>query len=127
MGRCGPLGGKNCGVYPENVRTVYKTEIKEKLVPVFAPNPNPAHFEVLEAEQVGRHVVAKIRYPDCINFEGEKICLYLATTMDALARAKRLDPHFTDEVKLGSLSPFARFKPTKDGWNIAVKVAENIF
>ena len=35
---------------------------------VAAPNPNPLNFEIIRIEQVGEHVVAKIKYPDCTNF-----------------------------------------------------------
>ena len=101
--------GRPCGVYHEDERA-------------YAPNPDPAKFKILKVVQVGRHVVAKINYPNCTNFEGNKICLFLCTNVMALRQRQRLDPHFSEELN----SPFARFKPDEDGWNIAIKVAENI-
>ena len=98
---------KNCSVYPISS-------------PIYAPNPNPAKFQILETKQVGTNVVAKIRYPDCINYEGVKVCLFINTTEAALRRRTRIDPHFCEY----SLSPFARFKPTVTGWEAAIMMAE---
>ena len=52
---------KTCSVYPTNS-------------PITVGNPDPAKFKILETIQMGSSVVAKIRYPDCNNFEGIKIC-----------------------------------------------------
>lgn len=99
----------NCSVYPS-------CPVPEK---VFAPNPNPAKFRIIETKQVGGNVVAKIRYPDCTNYEGVKICLFVGTTEADLRGRVKLDPHFCE----GSLSPFARFKPTAAGWEAAIAMA----
>ena len=107
---CSPMS-RNCGVYRETTK-------------VFAPNPDPVKFNVHATLQVGRHTVAKVTYPDCTNYEGEKILLYLCTTSVQILSMDILDPHFDDNEEI--LSPFARFEPTDDGWDIAVKVAGNI-
>ena len=101
---------KNCSVYPS-------CPAPER---AFAPNPNPAKFQIFETKQVGANVVVKIRYPDCTNYEGVKICLFVNTTEADLKRRERLGPHFCED----SLSPFARFKPTVSGWEAALKMAE---
>ena len=95
----------NCTVYPE-----------EKC---FAPNPNPARFKIVTTLQVGDNLVAQIKYPDCINFEGSKILLFLATDKYELKSRTAIDPHFDDNSK----SPFARFKPNQEGWDAAVELA----
>ena len=100
---------KNCSVYPSSPAPKN----------AFAPNPNPAKFQIIETKQVGANVVAKIRYPDCTNYEGVKICLFTNTTEADLRKLGSLDPHFCD----GSLSPFARFKPTVAGWDAAITMA----
>ena len=81
-----------------------------------APNPDPINFEILELKQVGLNVVARIKYPDCTNFEGIKICVYLGTNCNMIRSLKSIDPHFDNN----SLSPFARFKPNNNGWEAAI-------
>lgn len=87
-----------------------------------APNPNPGRFKILTAEQVGNHVVAMIKYLDCTNFEGVKICVYKNVTCSDILVAKLLDPHFS----MTGLSPFARFTPTADGLFAAHKLAQSL-
>ncbi len=112
MGRIGPLGGSRCNVYGHG----------DSIATRLAPNPDPINFEILVIQQVGRHAVVKIRYPDCTNFDGIKICLFLNTDISGMWVRKEIDPHFADNAN----APFARFRPDNDGWNIAIKVAENI-
>ena len=100
---------KNCRVYPTNS-------------PPIAPNPNPARFEILELRQIGQNVVARISYPDCVNYEGVKICLYKNMNCNKLSSLSHLDPHFSKTA----ISPFARFKPNGDGWEAACSLAASI-
>ena len=89
--------------------------------PIVQGNPNPRHFEILQVQEVGRHAVAKIRYPDCANYEGMKILVFLDTNAKAIANADFIDPHFTD---LDVLKPVARFEPTEIGWVMACDLLE---
>ena len=82
------------------------------------PNPNPARFKILLAEQIGSAVVAEIYYPDCNNYEGRKIVVFSNTTKSALMQRKTLDPHFTEHG-----GPIARLEPTVRGWKIALEIA----
>lgn len=84
------------------------------------PNPDPRNFRIIQTEQIGPWCVAKVVYPDCRNYEGQKIMLYRALAK-AIERRTQLDPHFCDNRKC--LSPFARFEPTERGWNAAVTMA----
>ena len=99
---------------------------KSKLKPKYKPSPtknlnlNPANFRILEMYEVGDHLVARIKYPDCINYEGEKVLLYLNCGFAQLEGNFYLDPHF---CKGDHLSPFARFEPTKEGWKAAILLA----
>ena len=86
--------------------------------PVRFPNPNPARFVILRTEQVGRSVVAEVRYPDCINYEGRKVLVYADMDASALRSRTTIDPHF---AQYGG--PLARFEPTQRGWDLAVEVA----
>lgn len=76
------------------------------------PNPNPRNFRVLEVQQRGLYYASRVHYPDCTNFEGEKV---LITSFDP-RRVSVLDPHFDE-----SLGVVARFQPTKAGWAMALR------
>lgn len=63
--------------------------------------------------------MARVKYLDATNYEGEKILVFKQIPMDTIRHLKRLDPHFCDD---GHVSPFARFEPTSKGWEAAVKM-----
>lgn len=81
------------------------------------PNPDPLNYRIIRSEQIGRFLLVKIKYLDCINFEGEKILLYEGITIDNLLKQRYIDPHFSDSKE--HLHPIARFIPTDAGWNLA--------
>lgn len=87
-----------------------------------APNPNPDRFVIFGAEQIGNNVVAQIRYLDCTNFEGFKVCVYRGATCKEIHDVKKLDPHFSTH----GLAPFARFTPTEEGLQAARELAKSI-
>ena len=87
-----------------------------------APNPNSGRFEILWIEQIECNVVAKIKYLDCLNFEGVKICVYRGMSCSQIRDSKILDPHFSES----GLAPFARFKPTSEGEDAARNFARVI-
>jgi hypothetical protein len=82
--------------------------------------PDPRRFEILEVFGVGRVSVLRVRYPDARNFEGVKILVY-RWDLDLVRVQPELDPHFCDNPKC--VSPFARFAPTDEGWEIACDLA----
>lgn len=90
--------------------------LREKL----AVNPNPKEFEILEVFTDDSYTVLKIKYPNCTNAEGIKILVYKATPVELLKR-KEFDPHFGHKD-----SPIARFEPTDQGWNMAIKLATSL-
>lgn len=85
-----------------------------------APNPSPTRWELVERVQFKNAHVLKVRYLDCTNFEGLKIMVYKGS----YKKRKILDPHFESGKDLSS--PIARFRPTRDGWNMALSLAESI-
>ena len=89
-------------------------------VEAVAPNPNPGRFKVIWVKQIGQHALAKIRYLDCTNFEGVKLCVYRNTPFEKILDSVSLDPHFAEH----GLAPFARFEPTPDGEAAARKFAQ---
>jgi hypothetical protein len=86
-----------------------------------AGNPSPTNFQILEAVEVGNLMVIKVKYPDAHNFEGTKIMVYENVKAIDFMNTRELDPHFFDAT--GIKSPIARFKPTKDGWRMALAFA----
>lgn len=75
-------------------------------------DPDPSRFEILQHYEENGHTMILIKYPNCINYEGQKVILYKDTTFDKINSLKILDPHFTNTNRI---KPFARFEPTEDG------------
>ena len=94
---------------------------KEKPAPKL-PNPDPKRWTVVRSRQIGPNLVLEANYPDCTNYEGNKIMLFRNCTLGHLRQQKILDPHFTNNPDV--YAPFARFEPTEDGWQAAIGVAE---
>jgi hypothetical protein len=84
-------------------------------------NPDPRHFSIEKITKVGKHVVVRVRYPNCQNYEGEKVLLIRNTTEKQVRAATFLDPHFCESSI--HLTPFARFEPTEAGWQAAITCA----
>jgi hypothetical protein len=78
-------------------------------------NPNPSKFSVVKSIQIGNVFVSTVKYPNCTNYEGLKV---IVSTFNP-RQVERLDPHFTEDGGI-----IARFVPTQDGWDYAVKFAE---
>lgn len=89
----------------------------------FLPNPNPKKFIIKKFISINGYSVLLVNYPDCINYEGNKILVYdKKINVHELAVTKGLDPHFYNAGD----SPIARFEPTPRGWKLAIKFIENI-
>jgi len=82
------------------------------------PVPDASRWKILDHRQVGKHLVVKINYPNCTNYEGNKIIVYLDITLEELVKGQILDPHFGVSKKYPT--PFARFEPTQKGWESAI-------
>lgn len=83
-------------------------------------NPNPYRFKVLQKKLIGKSVVVFVNYPDCKNYEGDKILVFKnEKDFNANVSIGTLDPHFSQTHP----SPIARFEPTKNGWKLACKFA----
>lgn len=95
-----------------------KPSFFERIINKFSPNPNPNNYKIKRAEEIGKYLVVEINYPDCTNYEGNKIIVY-KTTLDKLLKQEKIDPHFSDNNKY--IQPIARFVPTEDGWEMARK------
>ena len=89
-----------------------------------AGNPNPARYKITSLQKIGKFIIVGINYPDCKNYEGDKILLYHNVTEEQINSANFIDPHFTNDEK--HISPIARFEPTEDGWQMAVILCEKL-
>lgn len=85
-------------------------------------NPDPKNYKIIEALRVNKSLLIKINYPDCKNYEGNKILVYNYIDLDILKNQGALfglDPHFSENTS--KYSPIARFEPTDKGWTNAIK------
>ncbi len=81
------------------------------------PNPRPDNYKIIKSEKINDYLVLKIKYLDCINYEGVKILVFIDCNLSDLLNQKLIDPHFCDNVNF--YSPIARFLPTDLGWDMA--------
>jgi len=106
-------------------RIVVEVNTKDDQKSKKLPNPNPSNFRIIKSEEIGMVLVVMVLYPDCTTFEGKKILVYRCTTLNDLLSQGHLDPHFSDSDIWRS--PIARFRPTKEGWEHAIKFANMIW
>lgn len=81
------------------------------------PNPDPANYKIIKSAVLGCFLVVLVNYPDCANYEGNKILVFENTSLEELMTQKLIDPHFSNSSKYKH--PIARFEPTKRGWILA--------
>jgi len=97
-------------------------------------SPNPDEYSVEDVEQVGLHLVMKVRYPGCArcDFERCKVMVFLGVDLKAVIRWRRIDPHFRSSVVQEhhpvpagreAPSPAARFPASAAGWTDALEYA----
>ena len=107
----------SCSTYdkPKVVERIVERVIEKPL-----PNPNPKRYTILNYHQNGKWLVLLVNYPDCTNYEGNKILLYKGVYIDDLMGQGSIDPHFSNNVQ--KYSPIARFVPTMEGWDMAISL-----
>lgn len=82
-----------------------------------AGNPDPSNYKILLLTEVGDYLIVKLNYPNCTNFEGNKILVFQGVKLIDLMNQKLIDPHFFQDAKYAS--PVARFTPTEEGMIMA--------
>ena len=87
-------------------------------------DPDPTNFRISIYNEQNGNVAILVKYPNCKNYEGEKIIVFKNTTWGQIRNLEELDPHFTEEDNV--IKPFARFEPTLDGWLSAVELLKNL-
>jgi hypothetical protein len=57
-----------------------RTSEREKVLAEIAknnPNPDPKNFKIIKTQQIGESLILMVNYPNCTNFEGDKILFYV--------------------------------------------------
>jgi hypothetical protein len=81
-------------------------------------NPNPKRYSLLRWGAHCGWLVLWVNYPDCTNYEGNKILVFQGCTLADIAAQGAIDPHFSESKTF--ISPVARFEPTERGWKWAL-------
>jgi hypothetical protein len=99
-------------------------KVVEKIVKV-NNSPDPTKYSITRSMLFGGYLILQINYPDCDNYEGNKILVFdCGVTLEDLKKQKSIDPHFSSNKR--KHSPIARFEPTDRGWGFAVLFVSTI-
>lgn len=97
--------------------------IVEKKVLIKEPDPDPRNFKVLTVKIKGVYAIVSVRYPDCTNYEGNKLLVFEGVTDAEIRTWTFLDPHFCEG---NHPTPIARFEPTLKGWALAEAMCKGV-
>lgn len=92
--------------------------------------PNPERFVIKKVYEYrknsrnGNYLLALIVYPDCKNFEGNKVLVFEDISELQLRGMRNIDPHFFNDNRYKT--PIARFEPSKKGIDMAKDFCEMI-
>ena len=117
----------SCSTYDRPAQDIFPPPVSEKIVERVVvvekplPNPNPKKYKVLNYTYDGKYLIVLVNYPDCTNYEGNKILMFENVHVEDLFNQGSIDPHFSNNSK--KISPIARFEPTLRGWEMALKLA----
>ena len=78
---------------------------------------DPNNWKIVKSKELHGFLVLKLQYPDCTNYEGNKILVFKGVTLIDVVNQRLIDPHFFKDSKFKS--PVARFEPTEEGWRMA--------
>lgn len=73
-------------------------------------------FKIMATHQEGKNIAVLIKYPDNTNYNGNKIVVFKNKTKEQVSKMKEIDPHFLPDNNI-----IARFEPTNEGWELAIK------
>jgi len=83
--------------------------------------PNPKNYKIVYLHKIKNFLIVKINYPNCTNYEGNKILVFKNVSIEQINEQGFIDPHFCDG---DHISPIARFVPTDEGLSMAFKLAK---
>lgn len=94
-------------------------------IPTKEDVPNYQRFRILEVYSCGDHIVAKIKYEDCLRYRGIKLLVYQDVNESQIRSASYIDPYFTHKYS-ELLTPIASFEPTELGLQLAIATAKTL-
>jgi hypothetical protein len=123
-----PINNSSCGSYRTPKQQLeelnnQKKELSQKYN--LQDEPDNSKFEILDTEEVGTHLLLKVKYESCskCSYEGIKILAYADVSLRDVLKWRIIDPHFSDKLpqtKKHAPSPIARFPASDLGWDMAV-------
>lgn len=122
-------GDPACSSYQsrlDNLTADYHAYVVPTLV---SETPDASNFEIEDAKDIGPHLVLRVRYPNCATcaFEGQKVMVFLDTSLLEAIKWKTIDPHFRPapetRLKHEAPPPAARFPASPQGWSDALEYA----
>jgi len=105
------------GIYIGFSKSQLEKTVIEK---VDSRNPNPYDFAIIDWEEKGDYLLVQVKYPNCTNYEGNKVLLFKGVTMDQLRSQCAIDPHFSEDPN--HFHPIARFEPSIQGWEMGIRL-----
>lgn len=91
-----------------------------------AGNPNPNNWKLVKYKEMAGYLIVQLNYPDCKNYEGNKILVFEGISLADLINQKTIDPHFFPNKTGAPRSPVARFTPDTNGWTMAEVLANGM-
>ena len=85
----------------------------------YPADPQPKNFKIDVIHTEGIYTVVELTYPNCTNFEGNKILLFKGMSTQDILMMKEIDPHFYKNSCL-----VARFIPTDVGRDLVFKLLD---
>lgn len=117
----------SCSSHPDNVARRYAENARDRAAK--SATPDAAQYQILDVLRHGKHLVLKVRYPNCArcSYDGQKVLVFLDVTEVDVLRWREIDPHFRDpktpRTPAEAPSPAARFPASPDGWADALAYA----
>jgi hypothetical protein len=123
-------GDRDCSSHPDHPDNPSNRRSLAEPVRDDAPaTPDASKYNVEDVEQVGAHLVMRVKYPNCRRcaYEGNKVMVFLNVTLKAAFKWHKIDPHFRAPNHVVAAneapSPAARFPGSDEGWQDALNWA----
>lgn len=84
-------------------------------------NPNPANWNIIDKFFWKDYLVLKVNYPNCTNYNGDKIIVFKGIDIAGFYTSGRIDPHFSENSGI-----VARFAPGEDGMERAIAYVKSL-
>lgn len=116
----------NCSSYKDRLASLKADYQREVLSQV---TPDAENFEIEEHAIIGKHLVLKVKYPNCkkCSYEGMKVMVFLHCDIGDAIKWRKIDPHFRAsgpvKSKKEAPGPNARFPASPEGWQDAIDYA----